>query len=378
MNPVVNRQSAVYIGMDPELFLRDDKGNIVPSDQLVPEKGMHVWGGYGKLEVVRDGVQVELHPRPHMCRANLGNELTGIIRGLIGKAAAKGLKVDFTQTIEIPKKQFDKLPMPSKQLGCMPSLNVYDKNPTIKVNPNTYRKRSAGGHIHIGIDKRYVKTPEEAPNFVKLLDLFLGIPSVLIDRDPNAAIRRRNYGRAGEYRLPKHGIEYRTLSNYWMRDYRLMSFVTGMARLVHELFVSSKITTGDLITSKIIKEVNWKAVRKAINTNDVELARKIWKTASGYIKTYIVSNLDSGLWAGSLPQFEHFIKRIDEEGLDYWFPISKTEERWKAQTEGHGSGWENFLIYNVARDEKLNNMKGARSKVKAIEDRINARLRGKA
>src|SRR5262249_35468363 len=29
-------------------------------------------------------------------------------------------------------------------------------------------------------------------------------------------IRRQFYGRAGEYRLPRHGLEYRTLGNAWL------------------------------------------------------------------------------------------------------------------------------------------------------------------
>lgn len=47
------------------------------------------------------------------------------------------------------------------------------------------------------------------------MDLCVGVPSVLYDTD---TFRRTLYGRAGSFRLPKYGVEYRTLSSYMLND----------------------------------------------------------------------------------------------------------------------------------------------------------------
>lgn len=351
MRQITYQDVSPYIGMDPELFLKDENGNIVPSHEFVPEKGMDTETYYstGKnTQVVRDGVQIEIHPKPHQCRANLGNELAAIVRGLIDHVRRKGLKLDFTQTIEIPKGQFRKIPTEVKQLGCMPSLNAYKKNAKIRVNPVTYRKRSAGGHLHFGIAHfKLMKDEEQVKKLVKVLDLGLANTCVMIDRDPQAAIRRRNYGRAGEYRTPKHGLEYRVLSNFWLRDYRLMSFVTGLARLwIDVVYQSSQLKNDDLVRD-LFEGVDFKKVAQAINKNDLDLAKENWALVREFIKTHVPYNLEGGLCRDLLPNFDIFLKKIEEKGLDFWFPLDKVEEQWLRYTEGHGTGWETFLNYTV-------------------------------
>lgn len=109
---------------------------------------------------------------------------------------------------------------------------------------------------------------------IPLLDLFVGIPSVLVDRDPNASIRRKVYGRAGEYRLPKYGIEYRTLSNFWMTSYPLMSLFTGLARMAQLTAAEEYHKEGS--TAYIWEGIDRKDVERAINDSDFKLARQIF------------------------------------------------------------------------------------------------------
>lgn len=335
MNQQIQYVYGPYLGADPELFLRDEKGAIVPSDVLIPEDGL---GG-----VVRDGVQAELHPGAFVCRASMGNQLKLIITGLADRARTKGLRLDFSQVIEIPKAQFDKLPMTSKLLGCMPSLNAYKVAP-IRVNPNTYRKRSAAGHIHLGLSPLILENGKDVL-LVKLLDAILGNTCVMIDRDPQAAVRRRNYGRAGEYRRPKHGLEYRTLSNFWLRDYKLFSFVTAVARLAVNLVGPQNKE----LANKLLESVDQKKVVKAINQNDLELAKENWQIVRQFILDH--SNAySSGIYPLIMPMFDHFLKKIEEEGLDYWFPIDKTVKRWTESWEGHSWGWETFINGTVFTD----------------------------
>jgi len=57
---------------------------------------------------------------------------------------------------------------------------------------------------------------------VKQLDCYLGLPSVVWDRD---AKRRQMYGAAGAFRPKPYGVEYRVLSNAWLLNEKRMRFV---------------------------------------------------------------------------------------------------------------------------------------------------------
>ena len=54
------------------------------------------------------------------------------------------------------------------------------------------------------------------------MDYAIGVPSVLIDSDK---ARRRLYGKAGSMRHKPYGVEYRTLSNFWLNSDELTSWV---------------------------------------------------------------------------------------------------------------------------------------------------------
>ena len=47
------------------------------------------------------------------------------------------------------------------------------------------------------------------------MDYTLGLDSLLLDSDTR---RRSMYGRAGSFRFKEYGIEYRTLSNFWIKN----------------------------------------------------------------------------------------------------------------------------------------------------------------
>lgn len=58
-----------------------------------------------------------------------------------------------------------------------------------------------------------METKEHPLDVVKAMDLFLGVPSVLMDEGEE---RKQLYGKAGAHRPKPYGVEYRTLSNFWI------------------------------------------------------------------------------------------------------------------------------------------------------------------
>ena len=95
---------------------------------------------------------------------------------------------------------------------------------------------------------------------IKYLDLYVGLPSILYDKD----IRRRSlYGKAGCFRLTSYGLEYRCLSAAMYANDNLMKIVwQGVIHAVNAY-------------NKKVPLRNAEAIQSAINNSDEELAKKI-------------------------------------------------------------------------------------------------------
>ena len=84
-NSMIKDIMSITLGCDPELFIRNNKG-VVASEAIISGDGVEVEGkttttsGYNRI--VRDGVQVELHPLPTSCRANIGKNIARCMRKL--------------------------------------------------------------------------------------------------------------------------------------------------------------------------------------------------------------------------------------------------------------------------------------------------------
>lgn len=355
-NLVIKRDVRPIYGCDPEIFLEDNHGAIVGSERVLPEEGlstkythtMHDEGGQVKL--IRDGVQVELNLPPTKCRSWLATEIGYAFRALAEHLKkTKGLRISMREVVEVDKSELKALSEKSRTLGCEPSFNWYEPSATIGVDPKTYTKRSAGGHLHFGLPGNLMGP---RARLAPILDVVLGSTSVLIDRDADAAVRRQVYGRAGEFRLPRHGFEYRTLSNFWLRSKELVGLVTGLGKLAIWILDTSVSEEWDA-ESFLFAHVDPRLAQKAINENSLELAKANFVGLQKFIELHVpaVAGEDSncGLDAKLLPQFRHFIKRIDEKGLEYWFPEDVLTHWAKVN---YDCGWESFLETRVAHDAK--------------------------
>jgi len=142
----------------------------------------------------------------------------------------------------------------SMVFGCEPDYCAYTEKTNPKPRPPHYGMRSAGGHIH-------VETKLDPVEVVKAMDIFLGVPSVLID---NGKERKKLYGKAGAYRYKPYGVEYRTLSNFWVFEPNLIDWVWTQTEKALAFVQDGKMT----------KELS-RMARVCINKDDHELAHKI-------------------------------------------------------------------------------------------------------
>lgn len=362
------------LGCDPEFFFKHN-GQIVGAETLIPKNGINYTpgnykydgahtSGAGQSKFIIDGVQAELNPRPNTCRANLANEIAACFKTLKTELTKhKGYEVDFSRTVEISKDNLDKLSDDSKKFGCAPSKTIYNKQTTVNIaniDPCEYRTRAAGGHIHIGkaeyatLDRALHKDYEKT---ILMLDIICGNTAVLVDRDKGNIERRKVYGRAGEFRLPAHGLEYRTLSNFWLTSYPLMSFAFGMARLAVQLMADTKNETYFKAFTGAIETKN---IYTAINENDYDMALKNFKAIEPLIMD--VTNTIGDRYpisSANLHEFNHFHTMIEANGLSYWFKDDPMTH-WTNLGEGHRGGFSDYLKEVVKLDmQKVANKKVA-------------------
>lgn len=150
----------------------------------------------------------------------------------------------------------------AKKFGCDPDYNAWtdrlNEAPDSKTN-----LRTCGGHIHIGYDNPDM---EISIKLVKALDIFLGVPSILLDPDKE---RKKMYGKAGAYRLKPYGVEYRGLSNYWLAEDDSLKLIFNGVRMAVAMMNSS-----DSYLDRMSDEMQLK-IQTCINTGDEKLAHEL-------------------------------------------------------------------------------------------------------
>ncbi len=128
----------------------------------------------------------------------------------------------------------------AKKVNCAPEFCPYEmeqaKSPVDEILYGTLR--TCGGHVHLGSE--HLIEGHYGILSMYMMDLFLGIPSLWLDKDPTSAIRRSMYGAAGRYRVKPYGMEYRSLSNFWLQSPRLVEFVYDISEFVVEYVASGE------------------------------------------------------------------------------------------------------------------------------------------
>lgn len=260
------RLNKITIGADPELFIIDKKTKkVISSVGKIPgEKGNPYVSddmptGFG-LET--DNILAEFNIPPVSDEASFINNIE-YMKQYIDKFV-KNLNPDYgilcAASKTVDKRQ---LQSPQAQLfGCDVDYNAYTEAPNPKPEGSKTNLRSAGFHIHIGYENPNI---DMSVLLVKYLDMYLGVPSVIYDKDKR---RRSLYGKAGCFRLTSYGVEYRVLSSAMMKDVETLRFI--WRQLQKALLAASR---GERL-------VDSEYVIKAINESNVDLAQRIVQSYS--------------------------------------------------------------------------------------------------
>lgn len=333
----------MLMGSDPEHFVLQG-GKVVAAHTLgvPPQKHKEALpGGY----MYRDGFAVEFAPFADECRAMFSNSLMALYSD--GLMRLNGMGEDefySTPPQELPitfsmeplhafgKEEFKELmescPEDLKQFGCSPAYDAYEdgKPIRVRVRPSEWPYRTTGGHMHYtlwqGDNGTYsgpiecaVVLPELAEAvekgkdvvarkllspLVRRLDACVGLAYTALfpQEQEQQRIRRRVYGKAGEFRLQVYkrdedgkptvwGVEYRTLGPRLMLSSLTVGLFYGLMREVCENTVDFSLLTPE-------KE---KEVLECIQSADSSRALTLWgelfpNGVVDFMKTSLTSRVD--------------------------------------------------------------------------------------
>lgn len=257
------------VGSDTEVFLKDNQGNPVPVVGLLGGTKDKPRAVISKgFAVQEDNVMAEFNIPPATNAVTFSKNIQTMVDYLSNDFKKRGLFLDI-----VPSRHFkpEQLANPQAQtIGCSSDFCVWteSENEIDMTSPLLKTMRTAGGHIHISFQhngkKPNITTIEP---FVAALDITLGVGSMFLDTDTE---RRKLYGKAGAFRYKEEygGVEYRVLSNFWIRSPEISKWVFNMVHF------SAKLATKWLVTDK-----NWRGFRPyvhaAINEGDMNSAKQL-------------------------------------------------------------------------------------------------------
>lgn len=164
--------------------------------------------------------------------------------------------------------------------------------------------RTAGGHIHLGSE--FLSDPFEIFNVIRMMDLFIGVPSIFLDTDPTSKERRKAYGLAGSFRAPEEGnrLEYRPLGNFWFSSPEHVELIYDLCAFVlqfveegsHLKFWSVNedlLDEQDTSMAHICTGYDVAALQKCINSCDKKQAAKFMLVVNNYLPADLHNRIEA-------------------------------------------------------------------------------------
>ncbi len=256
----------ITLGSDPEVFVFDTIRN-----QIISSIGLVGHGKYNPKDlsipgykVQEDNVLLEFNTPPVSSKqAFIDSIATGL--NLIEEEA-----IGLNRAIRIQASAFlpeTELQHPSANIfGCDPDFDAWKEKVNSPPAPPENGLRTAGGHVHVGWKEanplKEGMREEINKHIVRWMDLLLGVPSILMDMDKD---RRKLYGKAGAYRDKPYGVEYRTLSSFWIDNPKKVGWVWDQTMRAIE----------EVDNENLLEEQQGVQILKAINTQDFKTVKEL-------------------------------------------------------------------------------------------------------
>ncbi|RKY30131.1 MAG: hypothetical protein DRP74_07590 [Candidatus Omnitrophota bacterium] len=324
------------LGGDPEILLTSGKskgsaGHVIYARDVLDES--KTGGG----NITYDGMIAEINVIPDTCRERLIYNYSDILNNIFTQADSGKFDLLTSPAGKVKKSVLESVPDQDKIFGCDPDVNAYTgKKNKVTISGLKHQKRYGGGHLHFGISSPITKTfyRNNISLIIKLMDYICGNTCVLLDRDPANAVRRKVYGKAGSYRIQPHGIEYRVLSNFWLRGPQLVSIVYKLGRVAINVAADCRIRENEEamdFVDYIFDKIPEQKVVDAINNNDFNKAAE---NAEIIIPELIsIGGISMEFWTP--------VQYLIERGIDNILGNMRNE--WKNHENGVISWWRRHL-----------------------------------
>lgn len=260
-------------GTDPEFFMVDKvTGKLVSAipyvDGVKYEPKKLKCGG----TVIRDNVALEFATPPTGNEDDFVESVRTCIRE-VRKLIPKKFDIQALPSGNFDEDQLDN--DEAKQFGCEPDYDAWKLKMNKPPDSEELTLRTCGGHIHIGRvegdGNDFLHDPYGRADTIKVMDAVHGIISAILDNSSAALKRKELYGKAGCHRPTEYGVEYRTLSNYWLKSPQLVRLMDNLTSDVLRIMRLGK-------NKELIGTIGDDQIQNVINTNDVESAREILNT----------------------------------------------------------------------------------------------------
>lgn len=252
----MQRYQNITVGCDPEFFLKAADGNFIGAFHYLKGTKWHPESiDQDGSAILHDNVMVEFNTAPASNREQFILSVDKVLHHLRLRLPEE---VEFSF---LPSAHFQLNALRSraaKEFGCEPDFNAWlegERNPNIHCADRTLR--TSGGHIHVGFED---SDQAARLNLIQHMDVFLGIPSILLDS--GGSERRLMYGKAGAFRPKAYGAEYRVLSNFWLQSQELKGWA----------FDATLETIGQLNEDFCLDEEDVPLIVPTINNSDHKTA----------------------------------------------------------------------------------------------------------
>lgn len=244
------------IGTDMEIFAKDAKGihrSLCGKIGGTKEQPLQLENMQAGFCVQEDNVSLEFNIPPCDTRTMFIESINFMMEHNRKLLKQYGLVISHDSSAIFEKEEL--LHPNALVFGCEPDYNAWTQQENPKPFAENLQLRTAGGHVHVGTDVDIVHA-------TKCMDLYLGIPSIILDDTDSSRQRRELYGKAGALRPKPYGFEYRTLSNFWTFNPELISWVYNQTKLA-------------MYHTKAINAKFAKTIQHTINTGDKDVAREL-------------------------------------------------------------------------------------------------------
>lgn len=263
-------------GTDPEVFAFSPKGDVLPAWEWLPPKDKAEYGQpWAKLRAKHywDGAQAEITLNGGgACLAWVVDAVQAGLKGMWASLQTHhpGAELRCEDVVKLPLAMRKSAPHDAIMLGCAPSANAYGIKGINIPNPRGHALRYSGTHLHFRHGTTLDALPPHFPEGTAvMMDKVLGVVLTALGRGLENPLRRKAYGRPGEYRVtaPTYaGFEYRTPGAFVLSRPEVFNFACGLGRFAYRLGLMYDGRTFDLLpeVAQIISECDADGACKVI------------------------------------------------------------------------------------------------------------------